>query len=180
KVPLNLEMGLAGEIVEIALRLVPELVTLVPEKREELTTEGGLDVVKEAARVGEAVKRFREKGIAVSLFVDPDRPQLEASAEAGADAVELHTGDYANAPSEAREAALARIVEGARRASGELGLKVHAGHGLTYTNVLPVAAIPEITELAIGHSIVSRAVLVGMERAVREMKALMLRARCKS
>ncbi|MHC5036396.1 MAG: pyridoxine 5'-phosphate synthase [Planctomycetota bacterium] len=176
KVPLNLEMGLAPDIIEIALGLLPDLITLVPERRQELTTEGGLNVVQEAERVKAAVTRFREKGILVSLFVDADRASLETSAQAGADAVELHTGDFANATHEARDAALVRLVEGASLAAS-LGLKVHAGHGLTYTNVQPVAAIPEISELAIGHSIIARAVMVGMETAVREMKALILRAR---
>jgi pyridoxine 5-phosphate synthase len=176
KVPLNLEMGLAPDIVEIACRLAPELITLVPEKRQELTTEGGLDVVKEAGRIGPALERFHEKGSVVSLFVDPEEAQLDAARRLGADAVELHTGEYANAAGPERDAALARIVEGAARAS-DLGLKVHAGHGLTYVNVTPVASLPPISELAIGHSIVSRAVLVGMENAVREMKALILRAR---
>jgi pyridoxine 5-phosphate synthase len=177
KVPLNLEMGLAPEILAIALRLRPDWVTLVPEKRQELTTEGGLDVRSDVARIRKAAKRLKDRGIVVSLFVDPDRAQLEASAEAGADAVELHTGAYANARGKERERALAVLREAAAFARGQHGLGVHAGHGLTYGNVMPVAAIPEVSDLAIGHSIVARAVLVGMERAVREMKELMLRAR---
>jgi pyridoxine 5-phosphate synthase len=174
---LNLEMGLAPEILAIALRLRPDWVTLVPEKRKELTTEGGLDVRGDVARIRKAVKRLRDRGIVVSLFVDPDRGQLEAAAETCADSVELHTGAYANASGPERDRALAVLREAAAFARGQQGLGVHAGHGLTYLNTAPVAGIPEVSDLAIGHSIVARAVLVGMERAVREMKELMLRAR---
>jgi len=177
KVPLNLEMGLAPDILEAALLFEPDLVTIVPEKREELTTEGGLDVASEAARVREAVERLHAKGIHVSLFVDPESEQLEASADTGADAVELHTGEYANAAGKARDETLARLREASTFARVTLDLRVHAGHGLTYRNVKPVASVPEVAELAIGHSIVSRAILVGMEKAVREMKALIREAR---
>jgi pyridoxine 5-phosphate synthase len=177
KVPLNLEMGLAPEILALALRLRPDWVTLVPEKRRELTTEGGLDVRGDVARIRKSAKKLRDRGIVVSLFVDPDRAQLEASAEAGADAVELHTGAYANAAGAERERALVVLREAAAFARGQAGLGVHAGHGLTYLNVAPVAEFGEVSDLAIGHSIVARAVLVGMERAVREMKELMRRAR---
>jgi pyridoxine 5-phosphate synthase len=177
KVPLNLEMGLAPDILEAALLIEPDLVTIVPEKREELTTEGGLDVASEAARVREAVERLHAKGIHVSLFVDPESEQLEASADTGADVVELHTGEYANAAGKAQEETLARLREASTFARVTLDLQVHAGHGLTYRNVKPVASVPEVVELAIGHSIVSRAILVGMERAVREMGALIREAR---
>ncbi|MCU0723552.1 MAG: pyridoxine 5'-phosphate synthase, partial [Planctomycetes bacterium] len=177
KVPLNLEMGLAPEILAIALRLRPDWVTLVPEKRQELTTEGGLDVRADVARVRKAAKRLKDRGIVVSLFVDPDRAQIEAAAEAGADAVELHTGAYANARLADRGAPLRALREAAAFAKGQAGLGVHAGHGLTYGNTAPVAEIPEVSDLAIGHSIVARAVLVGMERAVREMTDLIRRAR---
>jgi pyridoxine 5-phosphate synthase len=171
RVPLNLEMAVAPEIVAFATRLRPHAACLVPERREEVTTEGGLDVRGQAERVRDAVARLAAAGIRVSLFVDPDEPQLAASARAGAAVVELHTGDYANA----RDAAgvsreLARLVRGAEIARG-LGLEVHGGHGLTVANVRSVAAIAGMTELNIGHSIVGRAVIVGMAAAVREMKA---------
>lgn len=177
KVPLNLELGLADEIVAIALDLIPDWVTVVPEKRQELTTEGGLDVAGDLERVAGAVRAFRKKKIAVSLFVDPDETQLRAVRETGAHAVELHTGEYAEACGAEREAALTRIEEAASFAAESLGLAVHAGHGLTYLNTPAVAAIEEVGELAIGHSIVARAVMVGMERAVADMKALIRRSR---
>jgi len=167
----NLEMSLAPEIVEIALGVGPDQATLVPEKREELTTEGGLDVAGQLASVRELAARLKGAGVIVSLFIDPDAAQVKASMEAGADAVELHTGRYAEAAPDAasRELdALAAALDEARAG----GLTVHAGHGLTYLNVGPVAALAGIGELNIGHSIVSRAVLVGIERAVREMKDL--------
>jgi pyridoxine 5-phosphate synthase len=173
RVKLNLEMSLTDEIVEFALRNLPGQVTLVPERRTELTTEGGLDVVSSIARAKEATRRLRDAGIVVSMFIDPDARQVAASAEACADAVEFHTGRYAEASSEderlARLDELRSAIAGARAA----GLVTHAGHGLTYLNVKPVASLAEIEELNIGHTIVSRAVLVGMERAVREMKALL-------
>jgi pyridoxine 5-phosphate synthase len=171
RVKLNLEMAVTDAMVDFALRVRPAAACLVPERREELTTEGGLDVVRHAARVGPAVVRLRTAGINVSLFIDPDSAQVEAATAAGAAAVELHTGDYANAPDDARTAGeLARLRTAAAQAHG-LGLEVHAGHGLTVANVGPVAALPEVVELNIGHSIVARAVLVGMTAAVREMKA---------
>lgn len=169
---LNLEMGLSEEIIGIALKTKPDQVTLVPEKRQELTTEGGLNVVAERKRVAHAVKRFRAAGIEVSLFIDPDAAQITAAKETGATIVELHTGVFANAAGAA--AALNDLRTGARLAAN-LRLSVAAGHGLTYRNVRPIVAVPEIEELNIGHSIVSRAVLVGMERAVREMKDLLRR-----
>jgi pyridoxine 5-phosphate synthase len=169
-VPLNLEMGATDEMVEIAIALKPDMVTLVPEKRAERTTEGGLDVVAEERALHGVVARLTEAGILVSLFVDPRAEQLEASKRTGARVIELHTGDYAEAHTPAGVVQeLARLREGARRGA-ELGLGVAAGHGLDYRNVVAVAALPEVEELNIGHSIVSRAVLVGFERAVREMR----------
>lgn len=175
---MNLEMGLAPEIIEIALALKPEQVTLVPEKREEITTEGGLDVVKDKPRTADAVKRFADAGIMVSLFIDPVPSQIEATAEIGAPFIEIHTGKYANAGENEREQTkeLAVISEGVKFAV-DCGLRVNAGHGLTYRNVQPVAALAGIEELNIGHSIISRAVFTGLVEAVREMKRLMVEAR---
>ncbi len=170
----NLEAACADEMVAIALRLHPSQVTLVPERREEITTEGGLDVAGNSSRVGSAVRRLREAGIRVSLFIDPDPGMVRASRDLGADAIELHTGRYAN--DTGGGAALAELVEAAK-IGAELGLAIHAGHGLTLANVAPVAAIPEIEELNIGHSIVSRAVFVGLPVAVRDMRAAMDAAR---
>jgi pyridoxine 5-phosphate synthase len=170
----NLEAACVEEMIAIALRLRPSEVTLVPERREEVTTEGGLDVLGSRARVGSAVRRLREAGIRVSLFVDPDLETIRASNDLGAHAVELHTGRYCH--SSADGATLAALVSAAKLGS-ELGLAVHAGHGLTLSNVAPVAAIPEIEELNIGHSIVSRAVFVGLPVAVRDMRAAMDAAR---
>jgi len=174
RITLNLEMAVADAMVEFAVRVRPDAACLVPERREELTTEGGLDVARQVTRVHTAVGRLTAAGIRVSLFVDPDDAQLRACAETGAPAVELHTGDYANAGAAGRE--LERLRAAARTAAG-LGLAVHAGHGLTVANVEPVAAIPEVVELNIGHSIVARAVAVGMAAAVREMKDAIARAR---
>ena len=177
RVKLNLEMAVTEAMLAFAARIRPADACLVPERREELTTEGGLDVVGHEARVRDGVGRLTAAGIRVSLFVDPDPGQLEASAAAGAPVVELHTGDYANArdpDATARE--LARLRAGAAKAR-ELGLTVHAGHGLTIANVGPVAAIPEVVELNIGHAIVARAVLLGMSAAVREMAAAIRAAR---
>lgn len=173
---LNLEMAATDEMVEIALRIQPDQVTLVPEKRRELTTEGGLDVVSQRGSIESAVRRLKEGGRLVSLFVDPDAAQIEASRAVGAHAVEIHTGAYAEAGSaaEARERLL-DLEEGVRRAL-EAGLTVHAGHGLTYQNTAPVAALEGVEDLNIGHSIISRAVLVGLDRAVRDMLDLIARA----
>lgn len=173
QVPLNLELAAEQSVVDVALDVVPDQATLVPERREEVTTEGGLDVLGNLVRVKTCVEQLQSAGIIVSLFIDPDVQQVEASQKLGVEAVELHTGRYADAvgPEEqARE--LARLVEAGQRAV-ELGLALHMGHGLTYRNVQPVARIPGVDELNIGHSIVARAVLVGFERAVREMKALL-------
>ena len=179
RTPLNLELASAPDIVELALELQPHQATVVPERREEITTEGGLDLTGPGAvdRVAPVVARLGEGGIRTSLFIDPEPAALEASAALGVAAVELHTGEYANAaaPGE-RDAQLRRLTEAALLGR-ELGLDVHAGHGLTYENVIPVAAILDLEELNIGHSVISRAVLVGMERAVREMGELIRAAR---
>ena len=166
----NLELAASSEVLSIACDLRPLQATLVPEKRVEVTTEGGLNLsnAKAAQALAQALGRLREAGIRTSLFIDPDVESLQRSKELGADAVELHTGEYANARGEARGVELLRLARMAREGR-EMGLSVHAGHGLTYENVIPVAAIPEIEELNIGHSIISRAVFVGLERAVREM-----------
>ena len=174
---LNLEMAVAQEMLRIAYEVRPDMVTLVPERREELTTEGGLDVVSGREGVRKAVKTLKDAEIEVSLFIDPDLDQVKAAHRAEAHAVELHTGRYCDARlATDRRRELARLVD-ACKAAAKLGLKVAAGHGLNYQNVLPVAAIAEIEELNIGHAIVAHAVLVGMERAVREMKALLRQAR---
>ncbi|MET0293234.1 MAG: pyridoxine 5'-phosphate synthase [Steroidobacteraceae bacterium] len=173
---LNLEMGVTPEMLAIALRLRPTDVCLVPEKREELTTEGGLDVAGQLASTSAAVAELARNGIRVSLFVDPDEAQLRASAASGAPVVELHTGAYAEASGAQRARELERL-RGAARLADSLGLTVHAGHGLDYQNVGPVAAIAEIVELNIGHAIVARAMFCGLPDAVREMKQLMLAAR---
>ncbi len=168
---LNLEMAATAEMEAIALRLGPDMVTLVPEQRQEVTTEGGLDVAGQQRSLSGLVERLQAAGIAVSLFVDADTHQLEASAATGARWVELHTGGYAEAGWAEQPAALARLQEGSFIARS-LGLRVNAGHGLTYQNVEPVAAIEGMEELNIGHTIVARALAVGLEQAVREMRAL--------
>jgi pyridoxine 5-phosphate synthase len=173
---MNLEMAATDAMIAIARRVRPQDCCLVPERREELTTEGGLDVAGQVGRLREACAALRETGSRVSLFVDPEPAQLEASLEAGAPVVELHTGAYAESTGERQAMELARLVEAARYGS-RLGLTVHAGHGLHYHNVQPVAAIAEIVELNIGHAIVARAVIDGIAVAVREMKALMSAAR---
>jgi pyridoxine 5-phosphate synthase len=169
-VPLNLEMAVTDDMVAFALRLRPPRACLVPERRAELTTEGGLDVAGNLARVSDAVRRLAEVGTRVSLFVAPDSAQLRAATEVKAPAVELHTGEYANASDKSVRAQLERLADAASEAA-RLGLEVHGGHGLTVANVGPIAALPEIVELNIGHSIVARAVLIGMAGAVAEMKA---------
>ena len=170
-VKLNLEMAASDEIISIARETVPTQCTLVPEKRRELTTEGGLDVAGNLSRITEAVAALAETGILVSLFIDAEENQIEASRESGADAVELHTGRYAEAGPADRSARLAELAHGCEVAL-RAGLVVHAGHGLTYRNVRPVALVEGFEEFNIGHSIVSRAVFVGIEQAVREMKRL--------
>jgi len=173
----NLELAASSEILALACEWKPLQATLVPEKRQEITTEGGLALTdkENLGPLEDAVARLREAGVRTSLFVDPDPESLEVTKELGADAVELHTGEYANARGRARGTELDRLARRAREGRA-MGLSVHAGHGLTYENVLPVAAVSEIEELNIGHSVISRAVFVGLERAVREMGELMRRA----
>jgi len=173
---MNLEMAVTDEMIGIACRVLPQDCCLVPEKRTEITTEGGLDVAGQAARVQSACAALGAKGIRVSLFIDPDAPQIEAARRAGAPVVELHTGAYADASGAAQARELERLRSGARLAAS-LGLTVNAGHGLHYHNVGPVAAIGEIVELNIGHAIIARAVFDGLPKAVRDMKDLMLAAR---
>jgi pyridoxine 5-phosphate synthase len=170
-VKLNLEMACLDEMVRIATEIGPDQISLVPEKREEITTEGGLDVIGQIAVVSDTVKRLRDAGILVSLFIDPNINQVEASAEIGAEAIELHTGEYANAKGKNRQVEFDRLLKASARCR-ESGMKLHAGHGLNYQNVRPVAEIEGMHELNIGHSIVSRAVFVGFQTAVREMKQL--------
>jgi pyridoxine 5-phosphate synthase len=170
----NLEMACVAEMLELARRLKPEQVTLVPERREEITTEGGLDITSDPARIRNAVEALSSAGIRVSLFIDPTRVAVEQSKKLGVSAIELHTGTYSHHPDS--EQALDALRDSARRAA-DLGLAVHAGHGLKLRNVAAVAAIPEIEELNIGHSIISRAVFVGLDRAVREMGEAMRAAR---
>ncbi len=173
---LNLEMAVTAEMLAIAQRLKPADCCLVPEKRTEVTTEGGLDVLGQQPLLLDAVAQLRAAGIRVSLFIDPDLAQIEASRAAGAQVVELHTGAYAEATGAGRAHELERLRVAARRAAA-IGLTVHAGHGLDYHNVQLVAAIPEIVELNIGYAIVGQALFSGLGEAVREMKALMLAAR---
>lgn len=168
---LDLEMAATEEMVRIALQIKPEIVTLVPERRQELTTEGGLNVVSYRDELKKAIDLLHDGEIRVSLFIDPDPAQIKGAHKVGADLIEIHTGRYVNSRGKEREHELHQVIEAAKLAS-KLGMEVNAGHGLDYTNVAPVAKIPEIRELNIGHSIVARAVLVGMERAVREMKVL--------
>jgi len=173
KTRLNLEMAATQEMVRIALTVKPDQATLVPERREEVTTEGGLDVVLNAVQLKPTVKTLQEAGIEVSLFVDPDLEQVKEAHKLGARAIEINTAAYAEARDDrSREAALRQLVDAARLGR-KLGLQVHAGHGLDYKNVGAIAALPEIRELNIGHSIVARALLVGMERAVSEMAEAM-------
>ncbi len=173
---LNFEMAVTEEMLAIALEVQPHFCCLVPEKREELTTEGGLDVAGQLEKVQSACARLAEQGILVSLFIDPDPVQIDAVLAAGAPYIELHTGRYAESDGEAQQQELVRIQDAARYASSK-GLVVNAGHGLHYHNVQPIAAIPEIYELNIGHAIVARAIFSGLHAAVADMKQLMLDAR---
>jgi pyridoxine 5-phosphate synthase len=173
---MNLEMAVTDEMLGIAAKVRPADCCLVPEKREEITTEGGLDVASQIPRMTEATRMLGGHGIRVSLFIDPDPRQIEAAAQIGAPAIELHTGAYAEATGPHQATELERLRTGARLAAG-LGLKVHAGHGLNYHNVQPVAAIREIIELNIGHAIIARAVFDGLSVAVRDMKQLMTAVR---
>jgi len=175
KTRLNLEMANEEEIIQIALGVKPDLVTLVPERRAELTTEGGLNVMAQESRVRQTIQRMKGAGIPVSLFIDPEPVQIEASQRVGATFVEIHTGRYADAPDEeSQENELQRIRKAIRQAHG-LGLRVNIGHGLNYQNVRAFTDMAEIEDYSIGHSIVARAVLVGIEQAVREMKNLIQR-----
>ncbi|HEY9149638.1 MAG TPA: pyridoxine 5'-phosphate synthase [Gammaproteobacteria bacterium] len=174
---MNLEMAVTDEMLAIAERIRPADCCLVPERREELTTEGGLDVAAQASRMRDACTRLAVAGIRVSLFIDADPAQVRASAEAGAPCIEIHTGQYADAVSaEAREAEYRRIVAAVELGT-ELGLQVNAGHGLNYQNVMPIAALTHVRELNIGHAIVARALFTGLREAVAEMKRLMVEAR---
>ena len=170
----NLEMACVAEMLEIARKLKPEQVTLVPERREEITTEGGLDIATDPQRIRKAIDALSEAGIRVSLFIDPTRAAVEQSKKLRVPAVELHTGSYSHHPES--EHTIAALRDAAQRGA-DLGLAVHAGHGLTVHNVGPVSSIPEIEELNIGHSIISRAVFVGIDRAVKEMREAMNAAR---
>lgn len=172
---LNMEMAATNEMVAICCELQPAACCLVPEKREELTTEGGLDVVTHRARLESVVERLTDAGVRVSMFIDPDPAQVEASHAIGAPVVELHTGHYANVEGDAREAELARIARAATRAA-ELGLAVHAGHGLTLGNLMPVAALRKIEGLNIGHAIIADAIFKGLKQAVADFKSAMQHA----
>ena len=173
---MNLEAAVTQEMIDFACRIKPFDVCLVPESRHEVTTEGGLDVLRHFKQVQAAIKQLQGEGIRVSLFIDADPEQIDAAAQAGAPVIELHTGRYADAGGAAQADELARIQAGVRRGI-ERGLKVNAGHGLHYSNVQAIAAIPDIAELNIGHAIVAHAVFAGWENAVREMKAIITRAR---
>lgn len=174
---MNLEMAVTEELLAIAVETKPHFCCLVPEKRQEVTTEGGLDVAGQREKMRDACKRLADAGIQVSLFIDADEEQIKAAAEVGAPFIEIHTGCYADAKTDAEQAQeLARIAKAATFAAS-LGLKVNAGHGLTYHNVKAIAAIPEMHELNIGHAIIGRAVMTGLKDAVAEMKRLMLEAR---
>jgi len=170
---LNLEMGNTPEIVDVALRVVPDEVCLVPEKREEVTTEGGLDVVANRKELEPTIKRLQTSGIRVSLFVDPTLEQIDAAGELGVEMVELHTGKLANAFSEKIEKEELENLQAAAKAASELKIQVNAGHGINYTNIALIHKIPNLTELNIGHSIIARAVFIGLEAAVRDMIAAM-------
>lgn len=173
---LNFEMAATAEMVGIALRLRPPACCLVPEKRAELTTEGGLDVLRAGPELREAIGRLAAAGIEVSVFIEPDPAQIEAAARRGAQAVELHTGTYADAAPEARAPHLARLRQGAASAAAA-GLHCHAGHGLGYATIGPVAAMPEVVEVSIGHFLIGQSVFCGLPEAVRRMRALIAEAR---
>jgi pyridoxine 5-phosphate synthase len=170
---LNLEMSIVPEIVEIAMKAVPAQATLVPERRQEVTTEGGLDLKRETDRIGSIVQGLKRNGIFVSAFLDPDEAQINLARQLGFDAVELHTGAYANAGEPEVKDQLARLERGGQLVRAG-GMRLHAGHGLNYRNVVPVARIADMIELNIGHAIVSRAIFVGMREAVREMKQILM------
>jgi pyridoxine 5-phosphate synthase len=176
---MNLEMAVTEEMIRIAQNVRPQDVCLVPESRQEITTEGGLNVAGQSARMRDAVSALAGASIRVSLFIDPEEAQIESARRAGAPVIELHTGAYAETTGAARAREFERL-RGAAKFAASLGLTVNAGHGLNYHNVEPIAAIPEIIELNIGHSIVARAIIDGLAKAVRDMKDLMLRARAGS
>ena len=180
KIPLNFEMASTSEMQEIALRFLPNAVCIVPEKRQERTTEGGLEVEKDQRRLADFIQPLSEAGCRVSLFIEPDERQIEASNEVGASVVELHTGAYCNYQAEGKsgsmQAELARIARCSTFAQ-ELGLEVHAGHGLTFDNVSSIAALPEILELNIGHFLIGESVFTGLETAISDMRRLMIEAR---
>jgi len=169
---LNLEMACAEEIIKIACNILPDQATLVPERREEVTTEGGLDVASQPEAIKKIVKRLQDRGMVVSLFLDPDPKQIEAGFQTGCDAVEIHTGCYALAETKNKRNVELQRIQTAGTMIHSAGLRLHAGHGLTYHNVLPIASIPNMLELNIGHSIIARALMVGMKEAVGEMKRL--------
>ncbi len=172
KSKLNLEMGAAEEIIKIALDIGPDMVTLVPEKRQELTTEGGLDVAGQEKKIQDTVARFRDAGVPVSLFIDPDEGQIEAAVRVGATFVEIHTGRYSDAEDEKSREEEFNLISAAAETAFEAGLRVNAGHGLNYLNTAPVAALPTVEELSIGHAVMARAIMVGLDAAVREMREI--------
>lgn len=176
KSKLDLEMGASDEIVRIALSTQPDLVTLVPERRQELTTEGGLDIINQKKRLGDVIKIFHDKKISVSLFLDPKPPLIEAAREIGADIVEIHTGEYANARSENEIQERLVEIEQAAKLAKSLELGVNAGHGLDYINTAAVASIREIDEMSIGHAIITRALFVGIDQAVKQMQVIVNRS----
>ena len=169
KTRLNLEMGANKEIIQFALDLKPDMITLVPEKREELTTEGGLDVLSQKKKIAQTIKKMHAAGIPVSIFIDAELAQIKAANDIGATFVEIHTGKYCDAPTEAAREQEFHLIAAAAEEASQMGLRVNAGHGLNYHNTAPIAALPEIDELSIGHAIISRAVFTGIDQAVREM-----------
>lgn len=177
KISLNLEMAIHADILDIALKVCPEEVCIVPEKREEITTEGGLDVIKNKDGLKDAIARLKAKNIRVSLFIDPEPAQIKAAKEVGAQVIEIHTGKYANAKTlkEVREEL--NVIRKAAEYASSIELQVNAGHGLNYQNVYDIAKIPELDTLNIGHSIIGRAIMIGLDRAVRDMAAIMDKAR---
>jgi pyridoxine 5-phosphate synthase len=176
KTKLNLEMGNAKEIVAFALDLVPDMVTLVPEKRQELTTEGGLDVISQKKKLAKTIDKMSKNNIPVSLFVDPDPEQIRASLDVGATFVEIHTGRYCDAETELEQEEEFSLIEAAAQEAYQIGLRVNAGHGLDYTNTARIAALDTIEELSIGHAVISRAIFVGIDQAVREMADIIRQA----
>jgi len=172
KSQLNMEMAATDEMIKIAIDTRPEIATIVPEKREELTTEGGLNVISQEKKIGNAIEILKKNGIHVSLFVDPDPETIKMSAKLNADSIEIHTGHYCEAKSEAEKDKELNLIKEAVAIGKDLGLRIAAGHGLNYFNVAPVAAIKDIEEFNIGHSIIARAIFVGLERAVKDMLAL--------